>query len=287
MITLSIIIITYNSEQDIEDCLDSILSQAHAGCEIIVVDNASADCTIKILDRFKERIRIVACEENYGYAKGNNIGFQQAQGKYLLLLNPDTIVPAGALTKMVDYLEMHHDVMILAPLLRNPDGSPQLSVRRFPSFCMLFFELLGLSRLFPRSRMFNSWRIPEFDFSRTQDIEQPMAAALLLRKEFFGTKLMDEHFVMFFNDVDLCRRVWDGGGKIVFYPDAEIFHSRGASTAKVKERMIPLHTRGFLDYLEKYRRSSTDGFLLVLLSPVMILNAMIRIFLLRIFGIDL
>jgi GT2 family glycosyltransferase len=287
MLGTSIIIVTYNSERDIAKCLDSVISHAGPGIEIIVVDNGSTDGTMQALELYRESVTILSLASNLGYAKANNIGFTNASGNSILLLNPDTVVQAGALKEMVSYLERHPDIVVLAPLIRNPDGSPQHSVRRFPGFRMLFFELLGLSRLFPRSKAFNSWRIPEFDFSALQEIAQPMAAALLLRRSFFKDVLMDERFVMFFNDVDLCRRVWDGGGKIVFYPDAAVVHRRGASTAKVRERMIPLHTRGFMDYMEKYRRSILDSVLCAFFAPVMILNAMLRIFLLRFFGIDL
>jgi GT2 family glycosyltransferase len=286
MIITSIIIVTYNSEREISECLDSVLPQCGAETEIIVVDNGSSDRTMQMLQRYRKSVEIVKSPSNLGFAKGNNIGFRQARGKYVLLLNPDTVVPNGIIAKMADFMELHKEVTILAPLIRNPDGSPQQSVRRFPDYRILFFELLGLARLFPRSRICNRWRIPEFDFSVVQEVAQPMAAALLIRKEWFGRMFMDGRFVMFFNDVDLCKRVWDGGGKIVFYPEATIVHARGASTAKVGERMIPLHTRGFIQYFQKHSCSWFERLLLCLYMPVLVFNTILRIFLLRVFGID-
>lgn len=278
MTTLSIIIVTYNSEKEIGGCLRSVIAQTHDDDEIIVVDNASTDRTVSILKTFGESADVIKCESNTGYARGNNIGFRKARGKYVLLLNPDAVVDAGAIEKMIDYLEYHSEVTVLAPQVCNPDGSPQQSVRHFPDYRILAYELLGFSKLFARSLRFNRWRIPEFDYGRVQEVEQPMAAALMLRRSFFKEQLMDERFVMFFNDVDLCRRVWDGEGKIVFYPDAKVYHVRGASTGKVKERMIPLHTRGFIEYLRKYEGSMWGRVLLELLIPAMILNAMVRVF---------
>lgn len=287
MPTTSIIIVTYNNEKEIPSCLDSVFSQAGPQTEIIVVDNGSTDRTLAALERHRKRVKIVRVPSNPGYAKANNIGFRCVSGEYVFLLNPDTVVGAGAIERMINYLDRHDEVAILAPLIRNMDGSPQPSVRRFPSFRILLFELLGLPRLFPRSTFFNTWRIPEFDFSTQQEVEQPMAAALLLRKRYFGEELMDERFTMFFNDVDLCRRAWQGGGKVLFFPDAEIYHARGASTSRVKEKMIPLHTKGFIRYFRKHGGSGFERSLLSLCIPFLVLNAVVRIFLLRVLGMDL
>ncbi len=276
---LSVIIVTYNNEHELGDCLRSVIAQMHAGDEIIVVDNNSRDGTKKVLERFAAHISTILCRSNTGFAKGNNIGFRRAQGKYVLLLNPDAVLAKGAMGRMIDYLEHHPEVTVLAPLMCNLDGSPQQSVRRFPDYRILVYELLGLSRLFSRSPIFNRWRIPEFDYGKTQLVEQPMAASLMLRKSFFQHKLFDERFTMFFNDVDLCKRVLDSGGSIMFFPDARVLHARGASTAKVKERMFALHTRGFLQYFEKYSHSRIDGCMLCLSIPALVLNAMLRIFL--------
>lgn len=286
MIDISIIIVTYNSEEDIKGCLDSLLTEESTRNEIIVVDNASKDHTLDIIGQYKRRITLVECKENFGYAQANNIGFKKSAGKYVFLLNPDTVVIGGSLRKLFDYMEMNQDVILLAPLVLNPDGSVQSSLRRFPDYRTLFFELIGLSRIFPSSRIFNRWRIPDFNYKEIKDVEQPMGAALFVRKSFFTDEFMDLRFSMFFNDVDLCTRVKEGKGRIVFFSDASVIHSRGKSTARVKEKMIPLHSKGFILYFLKNRKSLLDKIFLYLFLPGIIINTILRILLLRFFSKD-
>ncbi|MCK4584576.1 glycosyltransferase family 2 protein [candidate division WOR-3 bacterium] len=320
MIDISIIIVTYNSEEDIKGCLDSLLIEESTKNEIIVVDNASKDKTKEILRNYSGRIRVFYSRKNLGYAQANNIGFKNSSGKYIFLLNPDTEVVSGSLRKMFDYMEMNYSVIILGPLVLNPDKTIQPSLRRFPDFRILFFELTGLSRIFPFSKNINSWRIPDFNYKEIKDVEQPMGAALFLRKSFFTplesqtvcrddkTKihpiansrskvpseiltgftdvLLDKKFSMFFNDVDLCARVKEGGGRILFFPGASVIHKRGKSTGKVKEKMIPLHTKGLLRYFVKHRTSLLDRILLLIFLPSIIINAILRVLLLRFYSKD-
>ncbi|TET18908.1 MAG: hypothetical protein E3J78_05815 [Candidatus Cloacimonadota bacterium] len=183
-------------------------------------------------------------------------------------------------------MEQHKDVTLLAPLVHNPDGTIQQSLRTFPTFRTLFFELSGLSRVFPSSKILNEWRMPDFDYKTIADVDQPMGAALFVRKGFFSDTFIDEQFSMFFNDVDLCKRIKKEGGKILFYPDASIIHERGKSTARVKERMIPLHTKGFIQYFAKHNRSFFDTLLLTFFVPIILLHTMLRVFLFRFFSKD-
>lgn len=286
MMDISIIIVTYNSEEDIERCLDSLLGEDATKIEIIIVDNASKDRTKEILKQYKNKIKVVYNKKNLGYAEGNNTGFENSRCKYIFLLNPDTKVLQGGLKKMFDYMEKNKGVIIIGPLLLNSDRTIQSSLRRFPDFRILFFELTGLSRIFPSSKIFNRWRMPDFDYKEVKDVEQPMAAALFLRKSFFKDEFMDKRFSMFFNDVDLCIRVKKKGGMIVFFPEASVIHTRGKSTAKVKEKMIPLHTKGLLRFFVKQRNSFSDKFLFILFLPWIMLNTILRVLLLRFFSKD-
>ena len=281
MTDISIIIVTYNSEEDIKGCLDSLLVENFSQYEIIVVDNASKDKTIEILRPYKDKISIIYNSKNLAYAEANNIGFRNSSGKYIFLLNPDTKVIKGSLKTMFDFMEKNKDVSALCPLVLNPDGSIQSSIRRFPDFRILFFEVTGLSRIFPSSRIFNRWRMPGFKYNRTEDVEQPMGAALFLRKSFFKNIFMDERFSMFFNDVDLCFRIHKEGGKIVFLPSASVIHKRGRSTGSVRERMIPLHTKGLLRFFLKHRNTLGNRILFFLFLPWLMLNTILRILLLR------
>jgi len=286
MIDIFIIIVTYNSAEDIKACLDSVLGETGTRKEVIVVDNASCDETVNILHQYSSRIKIIYSTRNLGYAKANNAGFKKANGKYIFLLNPDAIVNYGALGKMFAFMERNKEIIALGPLVLNPDGSIQLSVRRFPDYTILFLELTGLSRIFPSSAIFNRWKMPGFDSTEIQEVEQPMASALLLRKSFFNKEIMDEGFSMFFNDVDLCFRIYKEGGKIVFLPSASVVHKRGRSTGMAKERMIPLHTKGLLRFLWKHRKTLGNRILFFLFLPWVMLNTVTRILLLRFWSKD-
>jgi len=286
MIDISIIIVTYNSAEDIKACLDSVLGETGTRKEVIVVDNNSSDETVNILHQYSSRIKIIYSTRNLGYAKANNAGFKKANGKYIFLLNPDAIVNYGALGKMFAFMERNKEIIALGPLVLNPDGSIQPSVRRFPNYTILFLELTGLSRIFPSSAIFNRWKMPGFDSSEIQEVEQPMASAFLLRKSFFNKEIMDEGFSMFFNDVDLCFRIYKEGGKIVFLPSASVVHKRGRSTGMAKERMIPLHTKGLLRFLWKHKKCFKDKFLFLLFLPWIMINTIMRILLLRFSNID-
>ena len=295
MIKTSIVIVTYNSEDDIKACLDSVLSDELVENEVVVVDNASQDGTRNILGQYESKIKVFYNRENQGYSKANNRGFKNAKGKYIFLLNPDTEVEQGSLKKMFDYMEKNIDVVMLGPLILNPDRTIQLSLRRFPDFRILFLELTGLSRIFPGSEIFNRWRMPDFSYKEIRDVEQPIAAALFLRKSFFAslethrkfpTGFMDERFSMFFNDVDLCMRVKKEGGRIVFFPESVVMHKRGRSTEKVKEKMIPFHTKGLLRFFSKHRKGFLDKILLFLFLPWIMMNTVLRLLLLRFFNKD-
>ncbi|OQX56443.1 MAG: hypothetical protein B5M53_01435 [Candidatus Cloacimonas sp. 4484_209] len=286
MIDISIIIVTYNSGEDIENCLNSVLNEKSPTYEIIVIDNASTDNTKEVLKKYEKVLTVVYATYNLGYSRANNIGFRYAKGKYIFLLNPDATLNPGSLKKMFDIIEKNNDVIAVAPLLLNLDGTVQSSIRSFPDYRVLFFELTGLSRIFPASRFFNRWRLPGFRYDKIQDVEQPMASAILLRRSFFKKDFMDESFTMFFNDVDLCYRIKSGGGRILFFPYASVMHIRGKSTGKEREKMIPLHTKGFIRYFVKHRKTLKDKILFLLFLPWLILNTILRIVLLRFFALD-
>jgi len=202
---LSVVIVTWNSAADIEACVDSI--NFGSEFEVIVVDNASSDATRDKLSRY-HHLKLVVNTSNRGYARANNQGIKLATGEYVLLLNPDTRAELGALDALCRYLDEHPAAGAVAPRLISPDGTTQFSIRSFPSAASLFWELVGLSRLFPKNRVFGRWKMKYFDYGRTAEVEQPMASCLMVRRsalESLGG--MDEQFPMFFNDVDLSKRM--------------------------------------------------------------------------------
>ena len=272
---LSVVIITWNSAADIEACIDSINFSSEF--EVIVVDNASSDTTREKLGRF-HHLKLIANPSNCGYARANNQGLKLATGEYVLLLNPDTRIELGALDALGRYLDEHPAVGAVAPRLVSPDGTTQFSIRSLPTSASFFWELVGISRLFPKSHLFGRWKMKYFDYSRTAEVEQPMASCLMVRKTVFDQLGgMDEHFPMFYNDVDLSKRMADAGWKTVYVADARVVHRHGASTKQVRTKMIPESHRSAFRYLRKHDRSGLFWLKAVVLLPLFEITSLLRV----------
>ncbi len=286
---LSIVVVTWNSAADIDACIDSI--NYGEEFEVIVVDNASTDATVENLRRH-HHLTLIENAGNLGYAAANNQGIKLATGEYVLLLNPDTRTTLGALDALSSYLDEHPKVGAVAPRLVGRDGTTQFSIRSLPTATSLFWELIGLSRLFPKSRVFGRWKMKYFDYERTAEVEQPMASCLMLRKAVLDSLApnsslltanfpMDEQFPMFYNDVDLSKRMADAGWKTVYLPDARVVHRHGASTKQVRAKMIRESHRSAFRYLRKHDHSGIFWLKAVVLLPLFEITSLLRVIVYR------
>lgn len=224
------------------------------------------------------QVRLVVNDENIGYAAANNQGAAIAKGRYLLLLNPDTVVPNEAINCLVEFSEANPDAGIVAPKLVYPDGSLQPSVRSFPTPAALLFSALLLDRIFPKSRIFGRYRMTWFRYDQVIEVDQPMASALLVRKtawEQIGG--MDETMPIFFNDVDLCWRLKKAGWRIYFVPDAVIVHHHGASTRLLGIGKALATHKGLLRFYDKHFRPLMPAPLYWLLRSFVSLGSQLRI----------
>jgi GT2 family glycosyltransferase len=275
---LSIVIVTWNSQDHIRTCLDSIVrTETSIRCEILVIDNASSDRTVQVVEQSHPQVGLIPNRQNLGYAHANNQGIENSTGRYVLLLNPDTEIQGNALNSMLGFMEENPNIGALGPKLLNPDGSMQPSCREFPRFSTLLWEFSGLSRLFPRSKIFGRWRMGYFDFDRITEVDQPMGSCLMLKRETLNqVGSFDENFPMFFNDVDLCYRIKAAGWKIFFYSDAQVTHYRGASTSKAKRRMIWLSHLAFYRFFKKHKTGAGNRLLLLVLWIPLVLTALLR-----------
>jgi GT2 family glycosyltransferase len=288
---LSVVIVTWNSAADIDACIDSI--NFGWEFEVIVVDNASGDATVQNL-RGHHHLKLVENASNLGYARANNQGIRLATGEYVLLLNPDTRVELGSLDALSAYLDEHPQIGAVAPQLVSPEGTTQFSIRSFPTAASLFWELIGFSRLFPKSRIFGRWKMKYFDYDRTAEVEQPMASCLMLRRTALDSLvpspsslvpspsslvpcMMDEHFPIFFNDVDLSKRMADAGWKTVYVADANVIHRHGASTKQVRAKMIRESHRSAFRYLRKHDHSGLFWLKAIVLLPLFEVTSLLRV----------
>lgn len=263
---LSIVIVTWNSGNEIVNCLRSIIDNTDdLNYEIIIVDNDSKDNTVtEISGIAKEkfhRIKLILNKTNTGYTKASNQGILSSAGKHIFLLNPDTEIKKDSVRILLNKLNEDDKAGAIAPQLLNTDGSIQKSCRKFPTYWDMFCEFTFLSSIFPESTTFSSWKMNYFSHNTETAVEQPMAAALMIKKEVLN-KIgnFDENFKMFFNDVDLCKRIYESGHTIVFYPKSMIIHEKGVSIYKDRIRMINVWNEDCLKYFRKYN----DNFLLLI-----------------------
>jgi len=254
---LSVLIVTFNSAETIVACIKSVVAEIDTlQAEIIVVDNNSADRTpmiLKDLAAAHKNIKLVLSPHNRGFAIGNNQALEKSTGEQVLILNPDTIIHKGTLAGLLSALKKDDKVAITAPKMQFPDGRTQKTCRRFPRHLDVIYNSFGLAQLFPKNQHFNAWKMGDFDHESTRQVDQPAGAALMIR----GTVLrelqgFDPNFPMFFNDVDLCKRVKDAGHEIWFISDLVMDHVGGASVKQAKVKMTLSSHVSFFRYFEKH-----------------------------------
>jgi GT2 family glycosyltransferase len=276
--TLSICIVNWNTREYLRACLQSIAeTTADLHPQVIVVDNASTDGSADMVREAFPGAELIANAENLKYARGNNQALERATGAFRLLLNPDVVILPGAIQALLAALERHPKAGAIAPKLVHPDGSRQLSCRSFPAPAPLLYEAVGLARLFPRSRRFAAYRMGWWEHDDERAVDQPMASALLLRAEALAeVGVFDGAFPIFFNDVDLCRRLWDAGWEVWFTPAASIIHHVGGSTRQVRPEMIAESHRSLLRYYEKHYRGRINPVAYCAVRALVRLGSLVR-----------
>lgn len=252
---LSIVIVTWNSERWIDRCLQSIAGACGGlAYEVIIYDNASADATLSAIGNGVDVIRGTA---NDGFAAGVNRVAARASGRYFFLLNPDCELAPRALEILVEFLDANPVVAAAAPLLSDEAGDSQreFQLRRLPTLATLVSEVFGIDKLFPANRMTARYRYRELELTHPQPVEQPAAAALLLRREVFAeVGPLDERFApAWFEDVDYCRRLAAAGHTIFVVPAARARHFGGASLEHIPfAEFIALWYRNMWFYARKW-----------------------------------
>jgi N-acetylglucosaminyl-diphospho-decaprenol L-rhamnosyltransferase len=248
---LSIIIVAYNSANDIDACLESLVEDPPAiDHETVVVDNASTDRTAAAIRARWSGVRVIDAGANLGFARANNLGIQQTFGPLILLLNPDTSVPAGAIDTLVMVLEARPDVAIAGPRLVNGDGRAELSFGRMMSPLAELrqkFLVRGSHRAGPVAAYVESMTRKE------QEVDWVSGACMLVRRtdaEIAG--LMDERYFMYAEDVDFCAAVRARGRKVLFAPSAEVVHLRGRSRATASAPTERAYRRSQIAFYEKH-----------------------------------
>ena len=237
---LSVIIVNYNVKYYLEQCLESV-RRASQGLqvEVFVVDNLSKDGSIAYLrERFPE-VTFVENQENVGFSRANNQAIRQSKGKYVLLLNPDTIVAEDTLARFVSFMDAHPEAGGAGAYMLNVDGTFAPESRRgLPTPFVAFCKMSGLASLFPKSRLCGRYYMRYLNENEVNEIEVISGAYMMLRREALDkVGLLDEDFFMYGEDIDLSYRILQGGFKNYFLP-ARMLHYKGESTVKSSYRYV-------------------------------------------------
>jgi GT2 family glycosyltransferase len=261
---LSVILVNWNTRDALRDCLTSLRAALQASpmaSEVCVVDNASRDGSAEMTAQEFPEVRLTANTHNRNYAAGSNQMLAAASGEFLLLLNPDTVVPVGAPDRLVAFLRSHPGAAAVAPALVHPDGRLQQSVRGFPGPRALMGEILGLACCCPSSE-WGAYRPRDLPLDQPSEVDQPMTSALLIRRAALdAVGVFDEAFPLFFNDVDLCFRLRQAGWSIFYEPAVRVVHDGGASTRQVRPEAIRLSHEGLQRFYAKHYQATMPAIL--------------------------
>ncbi len=233
---LSIVIVNYNAGDILIKCLNSLeyLVQQNPSLEteVFVVDNNSSDSTIEKIQKDMSWVKLFVNQENLGFSKANNIAIKQSKGEYVLLLNPDTIVPKDTLEIMVKFMEDNSAVGVSTCKIELAKGGLDSACHRgFPTPWSSFTYFSGLTQLFPKSQLFGGYHLTYLPLDQPHEIDTPSGCFYLVRRKVIEqVGLLDENYFLYSEDVDWSYRIKQAGWKIFYYPQVKIIHYKGMSS---------------------------------------------------------
>jgi GT2 family glycosyltransferase len=251
---LSVTICSWNTVNDLRACLQSLRDSRDEGSfEVVVVDNASEDFSADMVEKEFPEFRLLRQYKNLGFTGGHNLAIRERRGRDVALLNSDTVVHKGAIRSLIAFMEATPEVGIVGPKLLNPDGSLQMSCRRFPNPVAAAFRNTWLGRLFPNNRFTREYLMADFQHDQVREVDWVSGAAMFIRGEVIEkVGALDDKFFMYCEDVDLCKRAWDAGWKVAYLPEAVITHAIGKSSDQAPNRMIARFHLSMLRYYTKH-----------------------------------
>lgn len=269
-VDLAIVILNYNTAELLRGCLRSIQASQHElRLRVIVVDNASSDGSAAMVRAEFPEVELIVNAANTGYSAGNNVamralGFGQMTvpvamlPRYVLLLNPDTVLSPAALAQMVRFMDDHPTIGVAGPRVRRPDGSLDRACRRsFPTPQVSFYRMIGLSRLFPKSRRFNAYNLEYLPEDAVHPVDSVVGAYMQVRGEaILAAGLLDERFFMYGEDLDWAKRIKDAGWEVWYNGAVEITHVKEAASSQSSKSRIDFYEAMWLFYQKHYRNKT-------------------------------
>ncbi len=253
---VSVVIVSFNSRDDLRSCLRSILDQTDGvEYEVIVVDNASGDGSAEMVEAEFPQVTLLRRADNAGFAAANNEGIRAARGDAILLLNPDAEFTGNVLPPLYHYLQANPGVGVIGPKLLDDDGSLQLSCRRFPGFATALFNRYSLAtRLFPKNPFSTRYLMTDFDHESIAEVDWVSGACMMLARQALDQiGPLDEGYFVYIEDVDLCQRAHRAGYKVVYFPEVAVVHRIARSSSTLPVRSIIERHRSMWHYHKKYR----------------------------------
>lgn len=262
---LSILLIHYKTPTLLRHCLKSIYKdEPNLDYEIIVVDNDSQDKSVEMIEDDFPQVKLIANKLNLGFPKAVNQGIKLSSGKYILILNPDITVLPGSIDKMFEFLEKEKNIAVLAPKLINPNGSIQYSCfSTFPTSQIVLYRRTPLGKSPKALKLIKDYRMTDWDHQEGREVAWVLGSCMMVRKEAIDQiGLMDERFFMYMEDVDWCRRFWQAGFRVYYFPEAEMVHYYQRSSASESglllalfNRQTRIHIKSALKYFLKYAKA--------------------------------
>lgn len=275
---MSIIIVSWNTRQLLRGCLDSIYKETQKiNFEVFVVDNASSDGSAEMSKTDYPQVRLIENKNNAGFAAANNLALKRASGRYVLFLNPDTVILDGALDKGVQIMDGRPEISILGAKTFNADMTRQKTIAPNPNLLSQIFLLTKLRHIFPKSKIIKKYQRFDFDYDKESFIDgHTQGSFLLIRKNVLDAiGSFDEKFYIWFEEVDLCFRARQGGYKILYSPEIKIIHYGGESFKQVmalkKQRM---YNRSLFYYFWKNKPKRQYFILRLFEIPSLVLAAL-------------
>lgn len=284
MFDLGIVIVNWNTVAYLEACLHSVFqSEGDFSYEVVVVDNASTDGSVAMVQLKFPQVHLISSDENLGYPRGNNVALRalgyegvgnvrEDAPRYALLLNPDTELPPRALCEMLQFMDADSAIGVAGPKLILPDGSLDKACRRgFPTPMVSFYHYSGLAKLFPKSERFGRYNMTFADPDQSMEVDSVVGAYMQIRKECIAAVgLMDEAFFMYAEDIDWCYRIKQAGWQVWYYAPVTVHHVKRAASRQSRKAQFEFW-RAMLIFYRKHFRRETPFFihaaiLLVLLA---------------------
>ncbi len=265
---LSVIIVNYNVKHFLEQCLYSVQKASKTvSAEIFVVDNNSVDGSAALVREKFPDVHLIENKENVGFSKANNQAIRLSKGKYILLLNPDTVVEEKTFEIVTGFMNEHSDAGGLGVKMIDGKGNflPE-SKRGLPTPWVAFCKMSGLSKLFPKSKKFGKYHLSYLDENETHEVDVIAGAFMLLRRETLNkTGLLDETFFMYGEDIDLSYRITKSGYKNYYLPETTIIHYKGESTKKGSLNYVKVFYNAMIIFAKKHFSGGKAGVFSLLL----------------------